>query len=266
MSTSLVVALVALGINAVVGAYLVYAIFQMRKAYTEQRYRFVRAISAVEEFQNQQRETAEFLRHIESDGQALQKIALQVETAVASLNDGVSSSIMGAAERQAALVESLRDHMDQQEQRLATILEAVSETVRAIPSHRETPPETHRDNTDHSRLRRVGLSQNAELRFSVLKEWVSINSLAILHRASRGWNNANDLITTVPAYLEPEAEVLSDAVLLIGTRGHSEKLGVALRELDSTSNYHQWFDSAAAGPAVLTRSNGHFSVVRKGAL
>jgi hypothetical protein len=265
MSTSLVVELLALGLNAVVGAYLVYAIFQMRRAYTEQRYRFVRAISAVEEFQKQQRETAEFLRHIESDGQALQKIALQVETAVASLNEGVSSSIMGAAERQAAILESLRDHLDQQEQRIATILEAFSETIRAIPAQREVSTETPRDNSNHSRLRRASLSQNAELRFSVLKEWVSINSLAILHRASRGWTTANELITTVPAYLEPEAEVLNEAVLLIGTRGHLEKLAVPLRELDSTSNFHQWFDSAAAGPAVLTRSNGHFSVVSKGA-
>ncbi len=262
----LLVQLLTLTLAAIIGAYLVYAILQMRRAYTEQRYRFVRALSAVEEFQKQQREFVSFLRHIESDSQALQKIALQVEGAVASLNECIGSSIMGAAERQATVIDTLRDHMDSQEQRLGAILENLSEALRALPTTREAPHEPHRETTDNSRLRRAALSQNVELRFSVLKEWISVNTIAILHRASRDWNTANDLIATVPPYLEPEAEVLNDSILLIGTRDHPGRLAIPLRELDASSSFRDWFDGSASAhtPAVLTRSNGYFKLVSKG--
>lgn len=131
-------------------------------------------------------------------------------------------------------------------------------------------PDPKPENGDYVRLRKEVVTQDPRLRFSVLKDWISINAPAILHRASRGWSTANDLIANVPAYLEAEAEVLSGRVLLIGTRGHAEELAFAIRDLDPSSELIQWFDlnsnghTTAAVPAVLTRSNGHFELVSKG--
>jgi hypothetical protein len=97
-----------------------------------------------------------------------------------------------------------------------------------------------------------------------------VNALAIQHRASRHWNSARDLIANIPPYLEPFAEVLNDSILLVGTRGHSEVLGVLLRPLDSSSEFSQWFNPSSNGktphhiPAVLARSNGQFKLLAKG--
>src|SRR5436190_11316773 len=111
-----------LTITTTIGICLFLAILQMRKAYSEQRYKFARALTAVEEFQKNHKEFMSLLRRVESDGHALQQIALQVEQAVATLNQGISSAVMGAAERQSAAVEHLRDHLDTQEQRFDAAL------------------------------------------------------------------------------------------------------------------------------------------------
>jgi hypothetical protein len=114
------------------------------------------------------------------------------------------------------------------------------------------------------------LNQDPTLRFAVLKDWISVNILAILRRASRGRTEAVDLIGNIPAYLQPEAEILNDCILLISTRGHSERLAVPLRVLDTASDFCKWFDAPADEhlhrhvPAVLSRSNGHFELVSKG--
>src|SRR5262249_23126616 len=47
----------------------------------------------------------------------------------------------------------------------------------------ESEPEIH----DYMRLRKEILSQDPKIRFSVLKDWLSINMLAIFRRACRGW-------------------------------------------------------------------------------
>jgi hypothetical protein len=271
----------AIAISLIVGVCLVYAITQMRRAYAQQQESLPRAISAVEEFQKTQQEFKSFLRRIESDGRALQKITLQVEVAVAALRDTFSSSMRAATDRQSEAIENIRDYIDSQEERLAKLLESISETLQAIPQPQQTPqsalPGQHMQhqparaqNGDHSRLRREVLSQDPELRFSVLKEWISVNELAILHRASRTWTSVNDLIANVPPYLEPEAEVLNDCVLIIGTCGHSEVLAIPLQELNSSSELSQWFDPTLAGqspphrPAILARYSGQFRLVAKG--
>jgi len=265
----------AIAVTFIVGVCIVYAIAQMRRAYTEQRESLPRAISAVEEFQKTQQEFKAFLRRIESDGRALQKITLQVEVAVAALRDTFGSSMRAATDRQTEAIENIRDHIDSQEERLAKLLESISETLEAIPQPQQAPQQHHpgprMQNGDHSRLRREVLSQDPELRFSVLKEWISVNALAILHRASRTWTSVNDLIANVPPYLEPEAEILNDSVLIIGTCGHSDVLAVPLQALNSSSEFSHWFDPTLAGqspphkPAVLVRSNGKFKLVAKGA-
>jgi len=255
--------------------YVIHALAQMRRTYAEQREDLPRAIFAMEEFQKSQEEFNSFLRRIESDGRALQKITLQLEVAVADLKETVSASMRAATERQTTAVENIRDHIDSQEERLTKLLESISETLRAIPQPQQSqqpqsPQAVRHQNGDHSRFRREVLSQDPELRFSVLKEWMCVNALAIQHRASRHWNSARDLIANIPPYLEPLAEVLNDSVLLVGTRGHSEVLAVLLRPLDSSSEFSQWFNPATNGktphhiPAVLARSNGQFKLLAKG--
>ena len=259
-------------LTLLVGACVIYAIAQMRRTYAEQREDLPRAILAMEEFQKNQEEFNSFLRRIESDGRALQKITLQLEVAVADLKETVSASMRAATERQTTAVENIRDHIDSQEERLTKLLESISETLRAIPQPQQPqqPQAVRHQNGDHSRFRREVLSQDPELRFSVLKEWMCVNALAIQHRASRHWNSARDLIANIPPYLEPLAEVLNDSVLLVGTRGHSEMLAVLLRPLDSSSEFSQWFNPATNGktphhiPAVLARSNGQFKLLAKG--
>lgn len=270
MFVGIVMQSVALVVTLLVGVCVVYAIAQMRRAYAEQLDSLPHAISAVEEFQKNQQEFNSFLRRIESDGRALQKITLQLEVAVADLKETVSASMRAATERHTAAVENIRDYIDTQDERLAKLLESLTETLRSIPQPQQSTERPRTQNGDHSRFRREALSQDPELRFSVLKEWISVNALAIQHRASRHWNSARDLVATIPPYLEPLAEVLNDTVLLVGTRGHSEVLAVLLRQLNPSSEFSQWFSPASNGktphhiPAVLVRSHGHFKLLAKG--
>ena len=270
MSVPVMMQFAALAVTLIVGACVVWLILELRSAYTEQQDKFLRAVSAVEEFQTLQSEFVSFLRRVESDGHALQKIAIQVEAAVGALTENVNSSVAGAVERQSAMIENLRDHLDTQQEQLTRVLESLSMGLQSLPQALAVPRHAPREIADQSRLRRQSLSQDPELRFSVLREWLSVNALAILRRASKGWNSKTDLIAHIPPYLEAEADVLNDCILVIGTREHTEKLALPLRELESSSDFNQWFDPASEGqipphvPAVLMRSNGHYKLVTKG--
>src|SRR5262244_3553051 len=138
MFVAMVMQSVALVVTLLVGVCVVYAIAQMRRAYAEQLDSLPNAISAVEEFQKNQQEFNSFLRRIESDGRALQKITLQLEVAVADLKETVSASMRAATERQTTAVENIRDHIDSQEERLTKLLESISETLRAIPQPQQS--------------------------------------------------------------------------------------------------------------------------------
>ena len=267
MST-LVVLHTMLGVAVLIAIAVACLIFQVRKGNAAQQAQFTKMISAIERVQSIQPELLDCARRIESDATALQKIALQIEAAVAALQEGVSSSIRGATERQTRATEGLLDHIDLQEERLAKTLENISDSLRFQgdqPAVRQ-----HRVDIDHSQLRREVLRQGPEVRFSVLKQWIAVNALAILHRAARGWSTANDLIANIPAYLEPEAEILNDSVLLIGAHNHPERLAIPLKTLDPSSEFVDWFDPASEGqtrspiPAVLVLSSGHFTLVSKG--
>jgi hypothetical protein len=270
MSISVILQYAALAMTLIVGVCIVYVTFEMRRAYMEQRENFARTISAIEQFQKLQTEFSSSLQHIESDGRALQQIALQVEVAVAALNESIGKSISAAAERQVEAIASLRDHLDILEERLAVIIQHIGGDLRAFfRGPQEGAMETRRGFVDQSRLRRETLRENPALRFSVLKDWVSINSLGLLHRAARGWSLVNDLIASIPPHLEPEAELLNDSVILIGTAGHPELLALKLRKLDPSSEYLQWFEpaperKATVLPAVLVRSDGELKLLAKG--
>src|SRR5262249_46467501 len=154
------------------------------------------AISAVEEFQKNQEEFNSFLRRIESDGRALQKITLQLEVAVADLKETVSASMRAATERHTAAVENIRDHIDTQEERLAKLLGRLWGPFRFIPQPQHSRESPGTKYVSPSRFRREALGRDPELFFSVLKEWISVNALAFQHRPPRHWNSARDLIAT----------------------------------------------------------------------
>src|SRR5207249_9418243 len=109
----------ALAVTAAIGICVLYSIFQMRAAYIAQQEKFERVIAALKQFSKLQPEVTSLVRSVESDGRALQNIAMQIEVAVASVQNAIASSVSCAAGRQAAVTEELRDHIDYQEERLA---------------------------------------------------------------------------------------------------------------------------------------------------
>jgi hypothetical protein len=275
LSIVIIVQFAALAVIVGIGVCVVYAIFEMREVYAEQQEKLVRAIAAVEEFHKVRPEFISLLQRVESDGHALQTIAMQIEGAVAALQNTISSSVNGAADRQTAVIEDLRDHIDSQEEGLAKIVERLSGNLPALPQPQPAmPPQAHpepkTESGDYLRLRKEIVSGDPCIRFSILKEWISVNLLAILHRASRGWNTATDLIANIPGYLEAEAEVLNGCVLIIGTHGHAQKLATPIRDVEPFSELSQWFAASSHGngahlsPAVLIRSNDHFELISKG--
>src|SRR5262245_9026795 len=129
-------------VTVVIGVCVVYATVQMRKMYREQRQKLAGSTFAIED-QKLRAEAILLLRRVESDGHALQKIATQIEAAVAELKHGVSAATIGAAERQSAAIDTLRDQLDAQEQQLATIAQTISEGLHSISTARETAAEAH---------------------------------------------------------------------------------------------------------------------------
>jgi len=134
------------------------------------------------------------------------------------------------------------------------------------------PPKPQPESRDYVRLRKEVIGQDAEIRFAVLKEWLSINMLAILRRACGEWKTASDLIAIVPAYFEAEAEIFNSDVLLIGTRGFPQQLAMPIRDIDAKSDLGRCFEFVTNGehasnnPAVMLRTNGHFELVSKGTI
>src|SRR5262249_50546815 len=107
-----------------------------------------------------QRDFLVLLKRMESDSQALQRIAIQIETGVAAVNEGFRTAMAGAVERQSVAMDSLRDYLDSQEQKLNSLIESFAETVRTAPRPRETALEEHHPSTNLSRLRRESLRDN----------------------------------------------------------------------------------------------------------
>jgi hypothetical protein len=235
VSLGVVLEFTALGLIAAIGVRVLYAIFEVRDVHAKQQTSILMAVHAVEEMRKLQPEFLSVLQRVESDGRALQAVALQIELSVAGLKHSVGASLYGAAERQTKALEELRDHLDAQEERLARILENISQP--ALPAS-ETAKNGNGNghgngNGSYTRLRKEVISQDPQIRFSVLKDWVHTNTLAILHRASRGCASASELIANIPAHLEAEAELTPERVLLIHTRGWAEKVAIPVSDTDA---------------------------------
>jgi hypothetical protein len=126
-------------------------------------------------------------------------------------------------------------------------------------------------NTEYVRVKKDVITPHGQVRFSILKDWMATNMLAVFRRASFGWKKPEDLIAFVPAYLEPEAEILDSQLLLVSTPGHNEKLAVPIRSLDDGAGLRQCFEfvsgvNAVMMPAVLVSSDREFEIVSRGVI
>jgi len=113
--------------------------------------------------------------------------------------------------------------------------------------------------TDSSLMRKGILSQDVELRFNMLSDWLGKNSLAILRRAALSSRKVEDLIAIIPPSLQPEGEIVNEKVLLIGTRGHPDKHALMLDDNDTNTATPTPMDAVEKvelKPA--TRKNGLF--------
>ncbi len=164
-----------------------------------------------------------------------------------------------------------------EEERQARILAGISENIRKSMETRPVAPyspmsyqDSKPRNPEYVRVKKEIITPHAQIRFSILKDWVQINMLAIFRRAGLQWKSAEDLVAPVPAYLEAEVEIVNDQVLLIGTRGYDEQLAIPIQTLDSASGLRECFEfitdvrTAPNTPAVVLRSGDQFEIASKG--
>jgi hypothetical protein len=159
------------------------------------------------------------------------------------------------------------------------ILAGISENIRKSLEKRPVPQnsllqfsESNPRNTEYVRVKKEIITPHGQIRFSILKDWMSTNMLAIFRRASLDWKTPEDLVAFLPAYLKPEAEIINGEVLLIGTPGHNEKLAIPIRNLGTASSLRDCFDfvtdirKGPNTPAVLLTSDAGLEVVSRGVI
>ena len=157
------------------------------------------------------------------------------------------------------------------------ILAGISENLRKsaikpVPTYSTmSQPETQRD-PEYVRVKKRIITPHGQVRFSILKDSISVNMLAVFRRAFLDWKTPYDLIAFLPPYLEPEAEIFHDQLLLIGTAGHHEKLAIPIRSFNLDSNVLDCFDfinndrTATNTPAVLVISDDEIEIVSRGVI
>jgi hypothetical protein len=164
---------------------------------------------------------------------------------------------------------------DRREKILATISENIRKSLPARQPIQSSPirySETKTRTTEYVRVKTEIITPHDQIRFSILKDAVSTNMLAIFRRASFDWETPEDLIALLPAYLAAEAEILNGQVLLIGTHGCSEKLAIPIRAIDTESGLRECFDfvtdvrTVTNTPAVMRTSDTEFELVSKGVI
>jgi hypothetical protein len=164
---------------------------------------------------------------------------------------------------------------DRRDQILATISENIRKSLTTRQAVQSSPipySESKTRNTEYVRVKKEIITPHDQIRFSILKDWVSTNMLAIFRRASFDWKTPEDLVALLPEYLAAEAEILNGQVLLLGTYGHDEKLAVPIRALDEESSLRECFDfvtdvrTVTNTPAVLRTSDAEFEVVSRGVI
>jgi hypothetical protein len=197
--------------------------------------------------------------------------ALAMETAIISNAADISSSPECAKTSPGFQAQATPDGNNRR------ILAGISENIRRsvikpVPTYSTiSQPEPQRD-PEYVRVKKRILTPHGQVRFSILKDSISINMLAIFRRAFLEWKTPYDLIAFLPPYLETEAEIFNDQLLLIGTSGHNEKLAIPIRSFNLDSNVLDCFDfitddrTATNTPAVLVVSDDGFEIVSRGVI
>ena len=196
---------------------------------------------------------------------------LEMETASTSSEANISLPPDAAKESVAFQVQATPEGSNQR------ILAGISENLRRsvikpVPTYSTvSPPETQRD-PEYVRVKKRIITPHGQVRFSILKDSISVNMLAVFRRAFLDWKTPYDLIAFLPPYLEPEAEIFHDQLLLIGTVGHHEKLAIPIRSFNLDSNVLDCFDfitddrTATNSPAVLVVSDDEIEIVSRGVI
>jgi hypothetical protein len=202
---------------------------------------------------------------------------ITVETVVEKVEDAEPVKMSSAAATAKPTVVLHAQPVARQEDRNQQILAGISANIRKsmikpLPTYSPIDyPEPPRD-TEYVRVKKKIITPHGQIRFSILKDSLSVNMLAVFRRASLNWQTPDDLIGFVPAYLEPEAEILNGQVLLVSTPGHPEKLAIPIRSVDAESTFHSYFDfvtddrAATNTPAVLLFSDTEFELISKGVI
>jgi hypothetical protein len=211
----------------------------------------------------------------EADRHMPRPIATEATRANALLSSALKPASSSAAPKPSELIDVQKALIHQEgknERILADISENIRKSLQARAVQHSPLPnsESKPRNTEYIRVKKEIISPHGHIRFSILKDWMSINMLAVFRRASLDWKTPDDLIAFLPAYLEPEADVLNNEVLIIGTPGHKEKLAVPIRSLDAASRLRDCFEfvtdvqAATNTPAVLLQFDADFEVVSRG--
>ena len=220
---------------------------------------------------------SEALRPVQVDpaDPAPRTVTLETSPAMAETVEPIKTSTAAAAVKPTVVVHA--QPVVNQEDRNQQILAGISANIRnsmikPVPTYSPIDyPEPPRD-TEYVRVKKKIITPHGQIRFSILKDSLSVNMLAVFRRASLNWKTPDDLIGFVPAYLSPEAEVLNGQVLLVSTPGHPEKLAIPIRGVDPESTFHDYFDfvtddhTATNTPAVLLFSDTEFELVSKGVI
>jgi hypothetical protein len=179
----------------------------LRTAYTRQQTELTRAISTIKEFQQQQTGMMTLLKRLDAAAKAAE----------------AQKAVVQELDRRAAAPE---EQIAQSDAHIIEIGDGLSQNLQ------DTGRKPQNDST---MMRKEVLNQDPGLRFTVLKDWLEKNSLAILRRAAHEWKTAEDLIIIIPSALEPVAELLDGRVLMVGTRGYPEKHAITISDHDPSS-------------------------------
>ena len=193
-----------------VGVGFIYLISRVRRMYEAQHSAFSKGTATAQKIQNLETEFISLLQRVESDSAALQKIAMQIESSVASLNDGVTASLQGASSRYGSAIEELRDHVDLQEERLLKLMEHISEAVDTLPQE------------GNLKVQPANLAYGTGNRPPVMSACGEKLSAAIPSRGSRscrsGWRRISSPSCTVPRKVWRGRPILSPISHVISKR------------------------------------------------
>jgi len=206
------------------------------------------------------------------------EVSLETASASVKRNEGSVAAVATPSDIVPARIDLMglaASSEDRRDQILATISQNIRKSLPARQPIQSSPirySETKTRTTEYVRVKTEIITPHDQVRFSILKDAVSTNMLAIFRRASFDWQTPDDLIALLPAYLAAEAEILNGQVLLIGTRGIGEKLAVPVRALDAESGLRECFEfdtdvrTVTNTPAVLRTSDTEFELVSKGVI